>query len=1510
MPRGIKIYEEKVYRWAAKCYTVSMKSILNRRMLMSKSEYIAPAVQRLLDLCTNGLFVNLRDFPEPMKNTYQHLREAVRGGLLAGAELALIDMVNLCLQFPTLMACSIMTGSLAEEGEKQEIYRKLNAHTIDGTYCMDTLIPALKAFFLRNPDENAALFLSAAEDLSRRVRQQDFMSWCRRLTSGCVLEINRSETASELITYIDLLNQHLKQVLHFYVHVKEKQEVSPLTFDCLGTEVVAEPWMFRDQDEIFLLEKIDAPSGKMFCRGQNGRGLRLFAAPEECALFQEEGSSASLRSLSEELAPVYTPSEYIRPSYWDRWLRQAMGERDRGYLLLEAESDMGKSVYTCMLDPLSPLYTASQLLGNIRVYRYGISLYPDTQRPSYFVRMLNGMFPEADPILFTEETVDLRRRIGEFLNKRAAECPEEPLLLILDGMHQLDYSSDRAFTLPKVLPDASQLSAGVYILLTDRCAAEDGVGAAPHRNWLLNKDPLACIGSFTKNHPQHQQLFRAYLSQYVLHANSEDNPVVASLSEYMESSLSLAHLLRDVLVISRPEAYLSLTDFFREYKSPAKLLQLYLNEIMGLYGPVYAPYVREILQLLALAPHPLGVEDFEYFSLRRPAPHILWAILRDLRPVLMFHEAETIGFSTSKIHLLALSLYGQDWKAYCVSLLRERAQRLSSSAYPLTRDKLVTDLEYYAKGAGWEGNEDLLSEIARALTPPAGREEPLPLAVVDYFRTIGDFFSDETENPFRMETLWVLALSPLISDRRTACGRWDSLQGTPAFQPELYAKSCRLYTERLSRQDPLSLSTIEAMAAFRRKSESLYDYAFLWHTEKLSRNRLTEALQGLPQYTRKEDPCNLSWVREKLPELVYQAEADLQNPLPQECAVLTHLLMPFCEAFLRALLPVLCGRDLLLEAGDWFSFVRGLLIRVYECRQKLCHGIRQYATLLLTDAVCKEPLYNCDFTARALEETRLEALRTDLRLWLQTFSEKTRLQYFRDKTSLWRTEEAVLRLESIHKPSPKEYTINPRTIRAQIAQLSGEQALELVDQWYGYLCASLASLRGNIPVGRSNDLCAVQLVRAELLYSLGRSEELHACVMNLRFFLNCAGLSSKRTLDLVCALGSHLLAADTLAHYSSAQELVDLYAMLNSRLQKSRSFLTGRQIAAIQGQIKESFPDCMRSQHFYAYLLPAQARILAGQYGAAECGRRAESATEPTDKITAALARIYCAQEKEEPKQMLLAYLEEWIERDVLTIPSELLDYAVSLALELLGQKSKVAFARPFYRLWEQHAAPEFALLGLDGRMNAHSRPLYRRVASCFWTESGSVRPEAIRDQIQAQEEDPLYQAFDLLCVAIAVGGRSVSAAGALARMGYESLESGGPITISKINLALELVKLQIMALCMDAKACLTPLKGLCDRWIDLLWARAIAKENHLEDPSYICRTQEGHFHSVPPVPLQVDQGILEDCIGSDAVVSTPLLGPAFRVYARLWKTPLSCPVPEELPEYLEKRLLENWNQL
>ena len=75
-------------------------------------------------------------------------------------------------------------------------------------------------------------------------------------------------------------------------------------------------------------------------------------------------------------------------------------------------------------------------------------------------------------------------------------------------------------------------------------------------------------------------------------------------------------------------------------------------------------------------------------------------------------------------------------------------------------------------------------------------------------------------------------------------------------------------------------------------------------------------------------------------------------------------------------------------------------------------------------------------------------------------------------------------------------------------------------------------------------------------------------------------------------------------------------------------------------------------------------------------------------------------------------------------------------------------------------------------------------------------------------------------------------------------------------------------------------------------------------------RTEQGYFTAVPPVALTIGNQILEDCIGSDAVVSTPFLGPAFRLYSRLWNTPFACPVPEQLPELLRKRLMENWHQL
>lgn len=212
--------------------------------------------------------------------------------------------------------------------------------------------------------------------------------------------------------------------------------------------------------------------------------------------------------------------------------------------------------------------------------------------------------------------------------------------------------------------------------------------------------------------------------------------------------------------------------------------------------------------------------------------------------------------------------------------------------------------------------------------------------------------------------------------------------------------------------------------------------------------------------------------------------------------------------------------------------------------------------------------------------------------------------------------------------------------------------------------------------------------------------------------------------------------------------------------------------------------------------------------------------------------------------------------------------------------------------------------MGMDGQAPSTTPLLYRRLSGCYLTEGSPVDSAALQNMISVHNPEPEHRAFAFLCTAIAAGARSIPAARALAQAGFHAL---GEITVARLPLALELTKIQLLALCLDAAACLEPLPDLTAQWIDLLWARAIAQENDLDEACRILRTPEGHFITQPPQSIHISNQILEDCIGSDSPVRTQL---AFRTYARLWNTELTYPVPESLPELLQRRLAENWDLL
>ena len=1384
---------------------------------MPKFEYIAPAVQRLRDLCTNGLFLNLREFPEPLKSAYQRLREEIRESRLAGAGLALIDMAQLCLRFPALAACARI---LRSDAPAESVGRALRHFHNPEDLAVD-----LREFLRQNPDETTSLLVAALAEACYDFAEGGLWDWANRPTAGSFSELSRSETASELITQLGVLNRYLQKYLRFYSHLKEDPDSTVLTYDCLGVPLSVEPFLFRKDGDLYLTEEINSAAGKLLCRNTTTLRRSLFDMPDAIRGLPIEPLQLNHEHLASHVQTGYQSADYLRPAYLDRWLRQALDSKGRGYLLLEGESGLGKSIYTSMLDPVSPLYMNTTLFEDTYTCRYVISLYPDSQRPSRFIAALNAMFPMLPPITWTEEAPDLRRRVAEFLNAAVRGTASGKLLLILDGAHHLDYSGQNAFSLAEILPQASQLTQGVYLLLTDQCAED--------HSWLMTKDAAPHIGTFLLSTPQHQQFFRVYLTQYVLHVPTEDNPLVSALSESLRGDMLLAHLLRDTFVLCRPDSYTNMVHFYEQHPGYTTLTALYLDRLYEFYGPEYSIYIAQLLQLLALSPHAVSWHDLETLLIDLPALPAIASILRDLRPFLSLRD-DTLSLASTRIHYYMLSAYSPDWKDYCLRLLQYRSELLDAAP---DNPEYLLDLDYYAKGIGWAGHEELLTHIAHSLLPSPEHEETLSPSIIDYYTVLGEFFSDETTNPFRLDSLRVFSLSPILSDRRFACNRWDSLQDTPQFDEKAYARCCRRYTSMLSRQNPLCTATIEALAAFRRKSELLYDYAFLWHPERLQRGRLAEALQDASAFSHTSDPCNLPWIQERLPELIRLAEDDLQNPLPQECAVLTHLLITFCEGYLRALLPILCDRDSLSRAGTLFSWMQEQLLRVYRCRARLFRAIREYSLLLLPEEAYGQALYAPD----PQEADRAELLATDLRLWLHTFSERQLLQYFRENTPLWRVEEAMLRLESIHALSAKEYSLNPRTVRAQIESMSPAEGLELADRWYQYTCASLCSSRSRIPAGRASDLCAVQLVRAELLAQLDKKQDLHSCIMQLRFFLEHGSLSSKRLLDTVCALGSHLLAADTLARYSSAQALVAFYAHLNSLLQKGRSFMTLRQIASVQAQLKESFPQCMLSQHFYAYLIPAQAKINALHNGAESCRQAADAAKDPVDAIIALQALVICSSDKEEPRKMYLERLLKLLTEDPFLLPPALLDYCAAQVQEL---GAPAALAAPLYQVWLHYGAPDLALMGMDGQVPSAERLLYRRLAGCFLTDHVPVDPVKLTERICTETESPVLQAFTLLCTAILAGTRSIHTAYTLAESAFHLL---GDFSADELPLAQELTKVQLIALCLDDSACLDALPELVSRW------------KALQNSS--------------PRPL------------------------AFRTYTRLWPTRLTYPVPESLSD-------------
>lgn len=1348
----------------------------------------APAEKRLQELCTNGLFLNLFDAPEPLRSGYAHIREQIRDLHYGGACTALLDMAKLCVCLTRALLLSRHPSPLSIA-----LFNRPQA-----------LLNALKDLPEDALDETAFRFFSAYNDAYTTFLTGTFADWADRDNASCLYELNNADAASMLITQLSVLNDFLHRNFELFSHLRNTTVDGKAVFVLDDVETVAFPYIQIKDNDYWVCESIDAFSGKYLMRAQMSHMIAVFPATDpDIEVLPPQDLAQPLA----KLVPPFLHAEYVRPIYWDRWLLEGLRKKDRGYMVLEAEEGMGKSVYASMLDPKSPYYEALPAFENIRVYRYTISLYPDTQRPSLFCAALSSLCRAVPSVTFTANIADCRRRIARFLNDVAETEPTAQHLFILDGIQLLEYD-DEDLGILTILPAESALLDGVYVMLLDRPHGHAVVAAR-----LLTSNPYETV--FQKSDLGYQHMLRRYLAQYVLHMKEDAAPVEA-LCQAVGDDFAAAHMLRETYSLCRESTAESAANFFAAHPSLPDLTELYLDRLRSLYSESYAAQLDCIVEMFLMNPHPLSAADILSGALDEPSS--LWMMVRDLRPLLAFVDADRIGFTSEAMHFMLLRFYAGDWKCYAERLLSLRRDRLSEAdlvkalrAQSTELLPLVSDLDYYAGSVGWPGHARVLTELGQALLPLA-QCDALPQCIVDYFLMLNTLHADDRQNPFSLASLDVMSLSAEENDRRLALNHWDSLRDTPQFDLDAFARAQDRYLKVIEKQNPLSQTTIDALVALRRKTQMLYDDSLVWQTQKLSTGRLAQAVLDESAFSDNDDPCNLSRTRQTLDHaLSFLEESTGCQPegrgvfILQNAALAAKILIPFTETLLRALLPVLCKRDCAEAAARCYDEFAAKLNRLYRLHAQVCDAIAAYDDELHPEEDYRQPLEHVD----ELEAKRSALLLTWPRLWLSTFTDKQLLQFFDEQSTLWRTEEAMLRYDGVHAAETDFSEFSLKNIRERVEETDPNKALALVSRWNDYAVCELCASKSPISASRANDLCEIEMLRASLAEKTGRAQLLHQCVARLLFFLNEGELSSKHVADVISAL-SDRLAADRLGEYTDASELVNLFGAFSSKLNKSHAILSAKQISAVSDHLHDSFPKCLETLRFYPYLIKATAKNIITTYGPGTCKEKMNSAN-PLEALAFAHSFMSLAPNKDTARADVLRMVESWLDQAD-ALDDSLVDYLTSFAISLGSTRS---FAEIFYRRWRARDREAFVEIRLD---MPDRKLLYRRLASCYVAQNAAIDVEETWHTIMARETEKIGQAFALLAVAVTLGAENIAAADWLATQGLALLaDESAPlgIQVECEPIALELAKVRLMAVCMDEGLCPQELEGrlsLCKR--------------------------------------------------------------------------------------------------
>lgn len=328
----------------------------------------------------------------------------------------------------------------------------------------------------------------------------------------------------------------------------------------------------------------------------------------------------------------------LPPTYLIDKVNEIFKQKEKGVILLQMESGMGKTTFATFLDELNSYRDNSSLenfiiksyyINDINNYRVDdferkvIDILRSYKSNKTFKTIKVG-FPifRNDENNKAEEFARVLKKFKEIYMQVNNRGIEEKLVFIIDGLDEIPNKED--ISIFNYIPTDDMLDEGIYVILTCRTNNEisNSLFLRDKMDELLIKVGNSRI-EITNIDKKYEEVLKEYIYKFILN-DKNDKDLIENLLSISQRKFLYLKLLREIY---------NFEENFNSIHAGEDLLEYYINRVGRVHGKYYKQFISTLL-IVSLSEEPLTTKELSYFLNENEITFKFLAYLSDLKPML------------------------------------------------------------------------------------------------------------------------------------------------------------------------------------------------------------------------------------------------------------------------------------------------------------------------------------------------------------------------------------------------------------------------------------------------------------------------------------------------------------------------------------------------------------------------------------------------------------------------------------------------------------------------------------------------------------------------------------------------------------------------------------------------------------------------------------------------------------------------------------------------------------